>query len=63
MKNDNDEMFFSNSIEMAIFKIKIGLWKNTFFQLGQISGYFCPSILYAHDTIAKKKCINEYKEK
>ena len=42
------------TLEMAIFKIKIGLWKNTLFQFGQISGYFGPSILYAHDTIAKK---------
>ena len=42
------------TLEMAIFKIKIGLWKNPLFQFGQISGYFGPSILYAHDTIAKK---------
>ena len=44
MNNGNDEIFFSNSVEMAIFKIKIGLWKNTFFQFGEISGYFVPSI-------------------
>ena len=45
MNNGNDEIFFSNSVEMAIFKIKIGLWKNTLFQFGEISGYLVPSIL------------------
>ena len=59
MNNGNDEKFFSNSVEMAIFKIKIGLWKNTLFQFGEISGYLGPSILYTRDTIAKKNCINE----
>ena len=55
---------FSNSIEMAIFKIKIGLWKNTFFQFSEISGYVCPSILYAHDAIAKKNVsMNRRKKK
>ena len=44
-KNDKDEISFSNSIEMAIFKIKTGLLKNTLFQFGEISGYFGPSIL------------------
>ena len=48
---------------MAIFKIKTGLWKNTLFQFGEISGFFGPSILYSRDTIAKKNCINEEKEK
>ena len=55
---------FSNSIEMAIFKIKIGLWKNTFFQFSEISGYVFPSILYAHDAIAKKNVsMNRRKKK
>ena len=59
MNNGNDENFFSNSVEMAIFKIKIGLWKNTFFHFGEISGYLGPLILYTRDTIAKKNYINE----